>query len=122
MGIDADLDERRREPRVRAFVFSWFEAEDHSAFGPIENISGGGMFLRTAIDAIVGSAGRFRLLLAPGSNVTGSARVAWRRQDNQIPSGVGLIFEEIEEGKEALERFLGERLGGRAGDPGTAAS
>jgi len=110
MSDGADMDERRSEPRVRAFVFSWFESDDRSAFGPIENISGGGMFLRTAIDANVGSEGRFRLLLAPGSDVVGSARVAWRRQDQEIPSGVGLVFERIDEGKDALEQFLGERL------------
>ncbi|HEV8323949.1 MAG TPA: PilZ domain-containing protein [Myxococcota bacterium] len=105
------MDERRQLPRVRAFVFSWFEDDEHAAFGPIENISKGGMFLRTAIDAPIGTAGRFRLLLAPGCDVVGSARVAWRREENAVPSGVGLTFESIDEGRDALEHFLGERLG-----------
>ena len=86
--------ERRRHPRVPSRQRCWCEGDDITLYAQINDVSEGGLSLRTAARLVPGSRVRVWLPVAAGV-LELPARVAWCRERPRPGGevGVGLRFE-----------------------------
>ena len=94
----------RKFERVSTRLRCWCEGENITVYARIGNLSEGGIFLRTSTPLERGSKATLRI----GTNLEALARVVWSRMEGQGgPPGMGLEFENIDEGvREAIRALM----------------
>ncbi len=100
-------EENRKFERVVSRLRCWCEGENITVYARIGNLSEGGIFVRTSTPLERGSLARLRL----GTHgVEAPARVVWSRMEGQGgPPGMGLVFENIDDGvREKIRRLIEE--------------
>src|SRR5689334_10745529 len=89
--------EPRRHPRVPSRLRCWCEGENVTVYARVDNLSEGGLFLRTSTALERGVQVRVRLGAGGDqAELTAVACVAWTRSDDvKGPAGMGLCIESI---------------------------
>ncbi len=108
--------DKRRHARVPSRQRCWCEGPDITIYAPIENLSEGGLFLRSPAPLARGTHVRLRLG-SDGGEVRASAAVVWRRDGGASDEepGMGLRFEALDKrASAALRGQLGRLLRGKA--------
>ncbi len=90
--------ENRRHARVGARMRCWCEGDNVTLYSRVENLSEGGLFLRTSTPLKAGT--RATVRLGPreesGPALQTEVKVVWARQTGHIwPPGMGLQFERL---------------------------
>ncbi len=103
-------EEHRAHPRVAVAVAIGLETESHFFAGLSGDISEGGVFVQTYRDLPVGSDVNV-LFDLPDGQLTAHGRVRWHRANSDSsPPGVGIAFEELDEGdRRVIQRFCESR-------------
>jgi uncharacterized protein (TIGR02266 family) len=99
--------ENRKHPRVPSRLRCWCEGENVTVYARVGNISEGGMFVCTSTPLIKGAAATLRF--GAESPVETPATVMWVHSGNGggLPTGMGLRFEGLDEGRvEAIRRLI----------------
>ena len=104
------MSENRKYERVMTRLRCWCEGENVTVYARIENLSEGGIFLRTSTPLERGSVARLRFGMGSLETV---ARVVWNRPEGHSgPAGMGLQFEGPDEAiREAIRRLMNEDRG-----------
>jgi hypothetical protein len=107
----------RQYQRVAVRCGCWLEHEDATVFGTTVDIGCGGLFLRTALPMVPGLDVRVTLRIPGFPPVVADGQVVRRigPQDGPRP-GLGVRFERLREGDEALRDFLGTTLADASAD------
>jgi uncharacterized protein (TIGR02266 family) len=91
------LREKRRSERVASRLRCWCEGEDVTFYARVEDLSEGGMFLRTLTPLGCGVRARVRLQAADEEVLAATATVVWSRQDEgEGAPGMGLAFDALD--------------------------
>jgi len=113
--------ERRRQRRSELDVEVGLEGDNRFYTGTTGDISAGGLFVSTDTPLMVGTELILSFVLPDGYRVATEATVTWvrapRYRPDELPSGMGVRFEELAAtDRNALEHFLEERPAFRYGD------
>jgi uncharacterized protein (TIGR02266 family) len=106
--------ENRKHPRVPSKLRCWCEGDNVTFYARVGNLSEGGLFLRTSTPLQAGAQTRLRLRNGdPNNEFIAAALVVWANQDTRSgPPGMGLRFEELDEGsREKLKALIDHELG-----------
>lgn len=100
-------DENRKFARISSRLRCWCEGENITVYARIENLSEGGIFVRTSTPLERGTRATLRF---GTSGVEAPARVVWSRMEGQGgPPGMGLVFEDLQDGvRDAIRRLIEE--------------
>jgi len=103
--------ERRRFRRLAVQCGCWLEQDDACIYGTTVDLGLGGLFLRTALPLEPGSVVDVHLRLdGVDAPVVARGRIVWAVPvSGGSRPGVGVQFDDIESGAEALREFLGAR-------------
>ncbi len=96
-----DDSNRRESERVAAQTRCWCEGGAVTLYSVVDNVSEGGLFVRTFAPLEPGTAAKVRLDLGDGGRrIEADAKVVWRRArgDGNKPPGMGLQFVGVVEG------------------------
>jgi uncharacterized protein (TIGR02266 family) len=97
------LKENRKHPRIPSRLRVWCEGENVTFYARVDNMSEGGLFLKTSTPLDTGARARLRIE-SDAQQVVADATVMWARaQSTGGPSGMGLRFEPVD--PETLDRI-----------------
>lgn len=101
----------RKYQRVAVRCGCWLEHQDATVFGTTVDLGRGGLFLRTALPMAPGVGVRVTLKLPGVDSVVAEGQVVHRvsPQAGDRP-GLGVRFDQVSVGDEALREFLGVSL------------
>jgi uncharacterized protein (TIGR02266 family) len=103
--------EQRRHPRIALHRRCWCESGSITIYAQLQNISEGGLFVRTSAPLREGARATVRWALGEEQDeIEALAVVVWRRPEdggNGGPAGMGLMIEAIEPDEQArLRAFI----------------
>ncbi len=104
---EAGVSENRKFERVVSRLRCWCEGQDITVYARIGNLSEGGIFVRTSTPMERGSKATLRF---GTEGVEAPAVVVWSRNEGHGgPPGMGLAFEELQDGvRDAIRRLIEE--------------
>lgn len=105
--------EARRSPRFALRKRVWCEGDHVTLYLQSQNVSAGGLFLRTATPLPAGTKARVSLRLED-VEVVAEAEVVWVAGSGSPVPGMGLRLVAIEEGAHAFELLLNKAAAGSA--------
>lgn len=104
--------DNRKHGRVDSRLRCWCEGENVTFYARVGNLSEGGLFLRTSTPLPAGCRAQLRLRNGDASEVIAEATVVWSREDGrELPAGMGLRFEMLDEkSREKLRQLIAHQL------------
>lgn len=102
------MSNNRKHLRVDSRLRCWCEGDNVTFYARMDNLSEGGLFLRTSTPLAEGSYATVRIEAREQSEIRARAKVIWARPDaNGHLPGMGLRFESIDEqGLEVIRRIV----------------